>query len=268
MAVSRAKRFAWVGLVRRGVVTLLETAAAVIVLGTRYQLFHLSKELVFWVAATAIVVSALDGVLRIIARGRDLGRADAPGRVQMAVTAALSALAAEHQVNMRYLGASVFHLRRRYRPKQRWWGLTRCPVRVLRWRLQNDPQPTRVAWVRGKGAVGEAWAKGRVIHRDWREQLEHHSDSSLSYADFARLPAKVRDGFEHDEFVRISPKYRETLAVPIVSEAGDIVGVLSADVSAKAGLDRLVLDGPDVEDSMLSAAKLIYEDIHRLYAQD
>lgn len=250
------------------IIAAIGVVVVVMIAGDERHVFDLKERTVFWAAVVGAGAPAIDSALRASRRVRGFSRAQAENRVQLAIAGALSEIADERAVSIRHLGASVWAIRYRYRPRECWWRPTKHLVRGLRFRLRDNPQPTKVSWTKGKGAVGRAWEKGRPIYEDWTEQSSRWSSPDLTEHQFKKLREKQRAGFTFEEFVRISPKYSEVLAVPITSEGGETLGVISVDVTAAAGVPRRSLAGDDVEGIVVVAASLAREDVRRLYPQE
>lgn len=245
--------------------TLGLAGAAVTLLVALHEWKHTKwppDSLIFWSVLAVAVATTVDKVVGIFRRYRARERSKAEARTQKALVALLVEISESKHVNIQDLGVSVFVPRWRV-----WrWGSGRVLVRVMRFRLDDHPQPSPVRWTKGKGAVGSCWETARMVHRPWRTQRAEYSSPSLTAEEFSRIPTDEQDGFEHREFVAIADKYSEVLAAPVLSEVGAIVGVVSVDVAARAGVFKDILkDG--VEAQIDAAATLIRDDLGQLYAQ-
>lgn len=203
---------------------------------------------VFWLSFVVAALTAVDKIFGLVRAKVEEGRERATVRVQAAAMSLLVDLAELTQVNIKHLGFSVFAVRRK------------SLVRVFRFRLDAYPRPTPVRWERGKGAVGECWDTGRTVHRDWREQLEAQGPNGLSEDEFDAL-GDLADGFTFKEYLGISNKYSEVLAVQVTSEAGAILGVISVDVAKDAAQPTNVLDMDDVESKVTATGELVAADL-------
>lgn len=240
---------------------LASLGLAVLVAGVQTKVFKdvsANRQLAF--AAGLAVVIFFDNCRAAWRRHKAPGRQQARARMQKAVVGALVTVGEDKNVALRHLGGSVFAIRRR--------GLLRHPrlVRVLRFRLDDHPQPSQVVWTPGKGAIGRCWKQRRKVHSDWLAVAEKYGGRELTAAQFAKIPPATRDGFNLSEFVGIVDKYAEILAVPVLSHLGEIVGVISIDVAAKADLGRKILNFQDVEDCATGAAVLVRDDLGSVYA--
>ncbi|TIC78819.1 hypothetical protein [Nocardioides sp. GY 10127] len=243
-------------------------AVGTLVAAGEYETFKVSKTVLFWVTVSFAAASAAANGLSVWGNFRGWARTRAEVRVQLALTQCLVAVAKEIGVDPDHLGVSA------YIPAVRWvksdasvfLGLpAEVLVRVVRFRLQDVPQPSRVARTRSKGAVGECWATSRTIHRPWRQQAVQHSGASMTRQQFDQLSAHLRDGFEYAEYLRIAHKYSEVLAVPVLSEAGDLVGVLSLDLAMGANVQRDVLSTSAVDGIASVTATIVRDDLKHLF---
>lgn len=179
-------------------------------------------------------------------------------RVQKALAGVLVDVSEASRVRIRDLGVSLFAnrsaLRRFSRPRI---------VRVARFRLDDQYQASQVAWAPGKGAVGKCWKREVQIYRNWSRQNEH-DPQLLSAEQFRDLDDEVRDGFDYKEFLRLANKYREVLAVPLLSESGAMMGVISIDVVRGARADEGVLGSDEVSGPVHASASIIRDDLAHL----
>lgn len=217
----------------------------------------------FWIVVVVAAVTAVDNILAGFRTIQAAKRSQAEARVQKVLTVLLVQISEASGVQIQDLGASVFVPRIR----RVGWLPKKVLVRALRFRLDEHPQPSPVKWTKGKGAVGTCWETARTVHRDWHVQRTQYSDPALAAQDFAGIPAELRDGFGHKEFVAISDKYSEVLAVPVLSVEGSIVGVVSIDVAGRAGLAANILDTDEVKAQADVAVTLVRDDLDQLYAQ-
>lgn len=246
-------------------VAVIGLAAVVIVTAQRYNYGSFTKKQAFVAAVVAAGLAAIDGLVGVRKRLRARAREDAKTRAQKILMGLLVEISDANAIGVQDLGASAWVMRWRYRWRMRKWWPKKVLVRVVRFRLDENPQPTQVDWTKGKGAIGSCWATQRIIHRDWRVQASQHSDPGLPLQTFSALDAGTQDGFAHGEFVAIAPKYTETLAVPVMSEGSGVIGVVSIDVSARASLTDLIFGDAGVQDAADKAAALLSEDLDQLY---
>lgn len=179
-------------------------------------------------------------------------------RVTEAMYTLLASLADETGLPVWALGASLFV------PEAGTFDPKGSLVRAHRCRLVPNTPPSSVAWIGGKGAVGECWETQAMVHHDLTPSLAAWAKKPSDKA-FQRLPAKVRKGMTHAEFLSASGKYKEVLAVPLVSPGGKRLGVLSVDALASAeqasGND---LGSTSVQDLLGQATDMIRDDLGRL----
>ncbi|PVA92257.1 hypothetical protein DDK01_20400 [Mycobacteroides abscessus] len=197
------------------------------------------------------------------ARERNAARA----RMHKPVVSALVAVQKVRPVDIEHLGVSVFGVHRRWVFRYRvfpWYE--KHLKRLLRFRLSDYPPASDVSWTKGKGAIGECWAKKIRVLDDRRETAEAFGDPRhATEAMFRSLTEQQRCGFNFQEFVQTIGKYGEVLAVPIrANHTGELVGVLSLDCSMAAyeDLDGLsILRGEDIDEFVQIAANLIQNDV-------
>lgn len=85
----------------------------------------------------------------------------------------------------------------------------------------------------------------------------------MALADFEQVSSDDQDGFTYEEFVRIGGKYSEVMAFPVLSVGGAMLGVISVDVAARAGVASCVLD-TELEGVVAATSALLAEDIDML----
>lgn len=209
---------------------------------------------VFWLTLTLAVVTFADKIVSIEGEKSALERETARTRVNNVLAALIVELWEETEVNPKHLGVSVF--------TSRGSSASLRLARVVRYRISNDPQATKVSWRSNKGAVGTCWSTHNAIHRDWHKQLKQWKPD-LTEGDYASIPRADRDGFTYQEFQRIGGKYSEVMAFPVLSEGGAMLGVISVDIAAKAGLSTRVLTD-HLEGIVAATCNMIAEDIAML----
>lgn len=253
----------------RAVLALVGLVVTIMLTGDQNKVFDLTRKTLFGGSVTVAGLTFVDGVFGTVRRARAPGKSAAQARVQKALVALLVQISETNEVAIQHLGASVF------KPQVRliaWcWKLKRpgrVLIRVMRFRLDDHPQPTPVTWRKGKGAVGSCWGTARAVHRDWREQVREWSAPDLSRQAFSQqMPEELKDNFEYSEYVAIAAKYSEVLAIPVLSVAGGVVGVISIDVAARAGVTGTILGDSETEAQADAAAALVRDDLQRLYPQ-
>lgn len=261
----RPETWRWLAVAFRGTLAFFGASAGVLVAAKETKFVQgLPDKLFYGVIVISALLGFVNGATGAWRYARAPGRSQAQARVQKALATLLVQVSEEQGVPLKYLGASAFVPGVRWARRDGSWRWRRhVLVRVMRFRLDDSPQPTAVFWEKDKGAVGKCWATSREAHCDWHEQAANHSASALSLADFKAIPEKLRDGFTHQEFVAIAQKYSEILAVPVLSDAGVVVGVISVDIATRAQEPRTVLKS--MGDAADAAAVIIRKDLERLY---
>jgi hypothetical protein len=222
------------------------------------------------IASGVGVVAFLDNMRSLRVEHQAAERNKARTTMQPALITALYLITKERDVDLLSLGASVFNIRRYW--TLRWkvipWREHRLH-RILRSRLSDRPQESRVNWTKGKGAIGECWARNLPVLHDRRAAIvrfgrDHHPTDDLA---FSQLTREQHCGLSREEFAQTIDKYGEILAVPIVMEhTGRLIGVLSIDCRADAYPDLdspSVLAGDNIEEFAIRAARLVRDDISK-----
>lgn len=205
------------------------------------------------------LVACVDGVRGALRESRAPQRERLRARLQKATVGALkSVVGMRHDIDLAELGGSVFVVRRRG------WSRREELHRVLRFRLDEHPQPSAVRWTKGKGTIGRAWASRTPQHavltpvaRQWG--ADSPQGAVPTPQEYGEIPSRARTRFTHEEFVGIAGKYAEVIAVPILAEGEHLIGVFAMDLpmtSTAPGLGTL-LAGPDVEAVAIAAASLL-----------
>jgi hypothetical protein len=138
--------------------------------------------------------------------------------------------------------------------------------RILRFRISDHPDESDVFWSKGKGAIGECWARGIPIPKDMRAIAAKFGNRiQATEADFLALTDAERCGFTFAEFIQTIGKYGEIYAMPIRAEhTGEPIGVLSIDCVTEAYADEhapSILSGGDIEVFARRAARYIRDDV-------
>lgn len=221
-------------------------------------------------AAVAIGVGALaciDNIRLIKVKFDAKDRSAARSRMYKPVVSALSSITLVRSVRLDDLGISVFGIHRYW---GRRWGLLPWPEerlrRLLRFRVSDYPPESAVNWTRGKGAVGECWAKGiRILDNRLAVALAFGDPQVATPATYEALTDQQRYGLAYPEFRQTVGKYGEILATPIQAKhSGETIGVLAIDCSAgvyQADPSVSVLAGSDIEEFAQRAANLIRDDV-------
>ncbi|MDK3255752.1 hypothetical protein [Blastococcus capsensis] len=178
-------------------------------------------------------------------------------RAQKTLAGLLYALSVSKSVDLPYLGASIFRVNRS--------RITRRQTleRVLRFRINDHPQPTDVKWTKGKGVIGEAWDTKRSAYKYRRSIAKAWAGKQVDEKQFASMPKDTKGRFTREEFVAIVEKYGEVRAVPILGDDGAVLGVLSVDVAMDAPQGKY-LDDKQVDTAISAACALVRGDVGRL----
>ena len=214
------------------------------------------------VVAIGALTTNLIGVFRAATERR---RYATRTRIYKACVAAAAVAATLTHINMLTIGVSVFRVKRHIAIRRHIWPFHRKRVlhRVERFRMNDLPQPSTVAWDSGKGAIGRCLATHRPQYKDWSPIVAaFHGNPQFTEHDFEQLPDDDRSGFTYEEFLGIVDKYAEIAAVPIMSVGGSsIVGVLAIDRPYDAALTAPVFNTDDVRDAAETAAVAIVDDV-------
>ncbi|PKI89857.1 hypothetical protein CW368_11855 [Actinomycetales bacterium SN12] len=200
--------------------------------------------------AAVLIDSVWSAVATFIGRGRKASQE----RIRLLLLPVIREVARRHKVDITLLGASVFRVRRQFLVGKK------MLERVDRYRMSDFPQQSKVNWLPGKGAIGEAWRQVAIRHVDWRPIQARWGDGKIeTEADWARVPAEDRCGLTMAEFLNIVDKYAEVLAIPILKPGTTKCdGVLSLDVPIRANVGRLVLSDGDTVEKATEAATVIH----------
>ncbi|WP_347123295.1 hypothetical protein [Microbacterium sp. SY138] len=209
----------------------------------------------FWLLAGTGALVLTDAIWTAVAVFIGRGKAARQERIRLFLLPVIREVARRHRIDITLLGASVFRVRRRF-------GLfgRKQLERVDRYRMSDLPQQSKVVWVSGKGAIGEAWRNVAIEHVDWRPiQARWGSGKVKTEADWTRVPLEDRCGMTMAEFLNIVDKYAEVLAIPILKpNTTRCDGVLSLDVPIRANVGSLVLNDVDTVEKATEAATVIH----------
>lgn len=227
-----------------------------------------------WVAASIAAgvgfVALVDNIRAATVRYRGFERNKARNRMYKPLIAALDSVtvarADEAAVRLIHLGASVYIIRS-------YWGRRFFCVpwrkarlhRIIRFRLSERPDESKVDWTKGKGTVGACWETPATTLHDRRQVAQDYGKGSYPTKEtYAGLPDEVTCKFSYDEFIQTIDRYGEILAVPIKKRGGDPIGVVSIDCIAKvydSPQSPSILGGDDIEEFAARAAGYISDDV-------
>jgi hypothetical protein len=171
------------------------------------------------------------------------------GDAYAALLAAAAKIADAAVVPVRLIGLSAYMVRR---PFPRLWHPYQ--TRLARVRLANFPPPSTIVWTRGKGFLGECWAKqDRVIDRHiptrYREYL------GCDEAKWLSAPPELRVGLSFREWEGTQQRYKYIRVAPILTPSGDsyrYAGCVSLDTGDDQSAQKLATD--QVRELLLDAA--------------
>lgn len=247
-------------------VVLAAAAAALLVLEILLQI-GVYKEPT-WIPVTIVGVVATGALLTNLAGIFRAAKEGVRTRIYKACVGAAAFTADATRVPMVTIGVSVFKVKKRIGTVRRWWPLCIKNVlyRVERFRLTDLPQPSKVVWSEGKGAIGQCLKTRRWQYKDWSPVAARFQSSSTDQdftdSDFDQLQDSERSGFDRDEFIGIVHKYAEILAVPVMSVGGSsIIGVVAIDRPYDPDHTSPVFRSPDVRTAAETAAVAIVDDL-------
>jgi hypothetical protein len=215
------------------------------------------------VVAIGSVITNFRGTLHAATESR---REGVRQRIQKASIGAAAVVHGITGLDMLTIGVSVFRARRRPALKCALWPFfmkVHHLERVERFRLTDIPQPSKVKWMAGKGAIGKCLETRRRVHKNWSPIVLRLQDHDvLTVDEYRQIPEADRDGFTYDEFVGIMDKYAEVLALPIMSAGGgEIVGVIAIDRPFDPERVTPLLNNLKVRDAVETAAATISADV-------
>lgn len=258
----RRQHLRWLGLTSRAALIV-----ATLALGTAQALTQTQvwKNPPNWAIVGSLLglllVTALDNARSLYRTYRLPEENETRTDVQKAVVSVLIEISNETGIAMDALGGSVFLVTRYWRFRRYFLFIERaeCLVRYLRFRLTDDPQPSEVDWVKGKGVIGECWDHRRKAYRLLTPQARKYHDEGVTSAQWEKMNDKSKHGFNRPEFNETIGKYAEVVAVPVKDELGTFLGCLAVDL--KLG-DRTketpaALSGAGVEGYLDCAASVV-----------
>jgi hypothetical protein len=166
-----------------------------------------------------------------------------------ALLAAAAKIADAASVSVRQVGLSAYAVRR---PIPRLWHPYQA--RLARVRLANFPPPSTIVWTRGKGFLGECWAKqDRVIDRHIPTRYQDYL--GCDETKWLSAPAELRVGLSFREWEGTQQRYKYIRVAPILTPRGDsyrYVGCVSLDTGDDQSSQKLGTD--EVRELLLDAA--------------
>lgn len=183
------------------------------------------------VEAMAIFVAGgivlIESIMSIVRNARQPAIEAELKRVEKSSLALLKAVADVTGIDILAVGVSVFIAKR---AGVLGWRSVRLE-RTTRIRLNDHPQPSPVAWVGDKGAIGYAYQRRTQKHVNWVAIAKRYGNVEFTESSYAKVRDDTKFGFTREEFQAIVHKYGEILATPIWSEdQRRCVGVLAIDV--------------------------------------
>ena len=158
------------------------------------------------------------------------GRAVRTQAFEVALNEAVLEIAEITEYSPRYIGISVWRVRKASR-------LTEKPARLQRLarrRATQRPSPSDIEWTRGKGVIGRCWERQDEVYRDLRKACRKYPDGEVTDARWPEVSDDLKMDMNLKEFRMMIGKYGEVLAVPIKSESGTFLGCVAVDVPIEA----------------------------------
>lgn len=217
------------GLVWRVIVALLAVILVGLKAATEVKWISGNAVIEFWVlmaAGLAVFGQSTHGAVQLYRKPRTEKRQK---QIEKAVLACLKSIGEDSHIDPFTIGGSVYVFRRR-----RWWfSKKRRLKRIVRYRLNDYPQESVIAWTDKKGVVGKAATAALRSYVDWISiATDWNSGKALTVDQFSSLTKEERHGFSYDEYRQVASKYMEALAVPIVGSKQNpaVLGVLGIDL--------------------------------------
>lgn len=203
-----------------------------------------------WLAVGSGVVIGLVTAALAAWNATEAGREKLRGDAYAALLAALAEIAHVAGVSAREIGLSAYAVRRK---RFRVW--MRYQSRLARVRLANFPPPSTIVWTRGKGFLGECWAKQDwVIDRHIPTRYENYL--GCDEQTWLSAPPELRVGLDFREWQATQDRYKYIRVAPILTFRPDgthrYVGCVSLDTSEDGNAEALASD--DVRVLLLDAA--------------
>lgn len=251
------------GLIWRIIVALVALALVVLKSATEVKFIGGDPQLEFVLLVAAGVAVFLESVVKAVQLIRRPAIETKKKRLEKAVLSCLQSISASTAIDVSEIGGSAFVIRRPFPwfALQRafpWVGGNRVLRRVLRLRLNDEPQPSKIKWTLDKGAIGSAARTGEVRHADWTAYATAlNTTTGQEAVVYQNVPEDQRFGLSQEDFCRMARKYSESLAIPLIDSMGTrIIGSLSIDIpyeSSRASQGR-VLKSPETTRAVACAA--------------
>lgn len=214
----------------RGGLTLLGLAVVAVKTSVDANWWHPSAAVFSALVFANAGLSAADNGWTTWRRKRhDLAQKARADFEKTAITAIFKIVDLEKSLDARQIGMNIFRVCRR----RAWKIIPREEhlERVHRYRFPGGTQPSKVAWVAGKGAIGQAWRLGKTFHADRRKIATRWVDKVISDAEWNRIESRNdNQGMTRKEFQEVVGKYDEIVAVPVKDPTGKVLGVIAFDL--------------------------------------
>ncbi len=159
--------------------------------------------------------------------------------------AAFLVITEKRTIEWQTLGINAFLVRRHF---PRFWELHLDRVANVRIRQVGR---SRVVWTKGKGVIGQCWVEQADVGRNFA--VDYAGLLDCTETRWLALPAEFRQGLDYSEF-RATRHHRTVVAMPIVTEGGRFLGVVSID--APGDVYELLMK-PEARRELRDAAFLI-----------
>lgn len=251
------------GLIWRIIIALVALALVVLKSATEVKFIGGEPQLEFALLVTAGIAVFLESVVKAIQLIRRPAIETKKKRLEKTVLSCLQSISASTSIDVSELGGSVFITRRpfpwfAFQRSFPWIRANRVLRRVLRFRLNDEPQPSKIKWTLDRGAIGPAAETGVVQHADWTAYARAlNTGVSNDASVYQNVPLDQRFGLSQEDFCRMARKYSESLAIPLINSTGTkIIGSLSIDIpydNSRAN-QGCMLNSPETTRSIACAA--------------
>lgn len=129
--------------------------------------------------------------------------------------------------------------------------------RLCRWRWNDHPPESGIAWVKGKGTVGKCLDATKPEYFDARAAAAAFPSKERSSESFARLSPEMTRGFDYPEFCEVIDKYGELMAFRVRSSDDDahVLGCVGIAIPVEAcAPGQVKLEDSDLAEVVASAA--------------